>query len=247
MNILDPIFEKFQIYDSYACRKNKGTHRAVKRAYYFTKKYRYFIKLDIRKYFDSIHHAKLKELLRRKIKDTNVLNLLDRIIDSYETSPGRGIPIGNLTSQYFANYYLGLADRYVKETLGMKGYARYMDDMVLWGNDKSLLAENAYKIICYIQEQLFLLVKPVYANKCSAGVPFLGLLVRPAGIFLSQKSKKRFVRRYKTYVQNFNKDIWGTRELSDHVTAIIAWTLIAKSKYFRYTVFQRYGLRARTV
>ena len=154
MNVLDPLFERFQIFDTFACRKNKGTHKVVKRAFYFTKIYPCFVKMDVRKYFDSIDHAILKNLLRRKIKDKAVLNLLDSIIDSYNKTPGRGIPIGNLTSQYFANFYLGFADRYIKETLKIHGYVRYMDDMVIWGDNQQMLNSCKNNITSYIKNML---------------------------------------------------------------------------------------------
>ncbi len=96
--------------------------------------------MDVRKYFDSIDHTVLKNLLRRKIKDKTVLNLLDSIIDSYSKTFRCGIPIGNLTSQYFANFYLGFTDRYIKEALKIHDYVRYMDDMVIWGENE----QNTY-------------------------------------------------------------------------------------------------------
>jgi RNA-directed DNA polymerase len=242
MNVLDLLFEKYQIFDSYACRKNKGTEKAVKRALFFTRKYQYFIKMDIRKYFDSINHVILKKLLRRKIKDKAMLNLLDSIILSYEKSPGCGIPIGNLTSQYFANYYLGFTDRYIKEKLKVKGYVRYMDDMVIWGNNQEILKKQKDDIIKYIKYKLQLEVKLPYSNICIQGVPFLGYLVKPYGIYLQQKSKRRFIRRYLSYLEKYNHNLWDEAEFAEHCRAIIAWTLIAKAKKFRYTVFNRYVL-----
>ncbi len=105
--ILGPIFEKSFIYDSYACRKNKGTHRAIKRAQFFCRQYQYYLKLDIKKFFDSIDHAILKTMLRRKVKDKGLLLLLDIFVEHPVpwTKAGKGIPIGNLTSQHFANLY----------------------------------------------------------------------------------------------------------------------------------------------
>jgi retron-type reverse transcriptase len=103
MNILEPVFERSLIYHSYACRKGKGTHAAVLYAFKQCRKGGYFVKLDVRKYFDSIDHEILKDCIARYIKDVRVLFLLDQIIDRYETAPGKGVPIGNLTSQFFAN------------------------------------------------------------------------------------------------------------------------------------------------
>lgn len=108
-NILEPVFERRLIFDTWACRRGKGSHLAVKRAQVFSQRFPYFLKCDIRRYFDNVDHAILKRLLRRLIKDQAVLNLLDRIIDHPlpGASPGKGLPIGNLTSQHFANLYLG--------------------------------------------------------------------------------------------------------------------------------------------
>ena len=203
--------------------------------------------MDIRKYFDSIDHAVLKNLLRRKIKDKSVLDLLDSIIDSYAKTPGRGIPIGNLTSQYFANFYLGFADRYIKETLKITGYVRYMDDMVIWGENQQKLNICKDSITSHIKNMLKLDVKPSYNNRCKYGVPFLGYLVKPYGIYLQQRNKKRFVRHYLKYLYKYNNNIWDETTLAEHTQAIIAWTLIAKAKKFRYNLFKRYSPRALTV
>lgn len=130
--IIEPSFERRLIYDSHACRVGKGSHKALERCQGFVKKYEYFLKCDIRKYFESVNHALLKNLLKRLFKDEKLLRLLEVIIDhvpeSYE--PGRGIPIGNLTSQHFANLYLGELDHFLKDRLRVKGYLRYMDDCV---------------------------------------------------------------------------------------------------------------------
>ena len=134
INIAGPVFERLQIYDSYACRKEKGTNAALLRALHFTKRYRYFLKLDMKKYFDSIPHSKLAVLLAAKFKDKALLNLFDKLRASYCVTEGRGLPIGNLTSQYFANFYLGIFDHYAKERMKVKGYVRYMDDVLLFAN-----------------------------------------------------------------------------------------------------------------
>ena len=139
MNVCHDYFERVQIIDSYASRKGKGTHAAVERAKMFSKQNAYFLKLDIKKFFASLHHDVMKAQVRRIIKDTTILEIFDTIIDSYEISPKQGVPIGNLTSQYLANHYLSGLDHFIKETLKIKGYVRYMDDLVLWHNDKYVL------------------------------------------------------------------------------------------------------------
>jgi len=113
MNVCEPIVERAAIFDSYACRRGKGRLAAIHRAQHFAVKHRWFLKLDIRKYFDSVVHTVLETLLETKIKDPAVLRLFGRIIDSYATGLGRGLPIGNLTSQHFANFYLAPLDRFI--------------------------------------------------------------------------------------------------------------------------------------
>jgi RNA-directed DNA polymerase len=160
MNICHANFEKFQIYDSYASRKGKGTYAALARAKYFQKKYKWFLKLDVRKYFDSIDHDLLKQLLMRRFKDKYLLKIFCDIINSYETSAGKGLPIGNLTSQYFANHYLAVADHFIKEKLNASAYVRYMDDMVIWADDKGTLLKIGYQYKRFIEHELRLTLKP---------------------------------------------------------------------------------------
>jgi retron-type reverse transcriptase len=146
--VLEPIFERSFIADSYACRKGKGTHAAVTRCQQFARRFRYVLKADIQKFFPSLDHDIAKELVARKIKDPDVPWLVGQIIDHSNPQeevvnyfPGdhlvtpserrRGIPIGNQTSQFFANVYLDPLDHFVKDRLAIKGYVRYVDDFLV--------------------------------------------------------------------------------------------------------------------
>ena len=195
MNILEPALERPIIHHSYACRKGKGTRAAVLYAFDKCKSNPYFLKLDIRKYFDSIDQAVLKNRLRRLVKDRRVIFLLDGIIDSYETAPGKGVPIGNLTSQYFANLYLSGMDHYILENLRPSAYCRYMDDFVLWSRSKEKISDFLAETETYIDKNLNLKIKPPVSGKTAAGLPFLGFLVKDKGIYLLQKSKRRVKER----------------------------------------------------
>ena len=144
--VLAPILDKKLIYDNSACRIGKGTHFAIGRVskfwHDFYNKYGangYFLKCDVRKFFDNIDHCVLKQKLSKAIKDKQVLNLLYQIIDSFEVTPGKGLPLGNQTSQWFAIFYLDGFDRLIKEKLKIKYYSRYMDDCVLIHQDKDYL------------------------------------------------------------------------------------------------------------
>ena len=240
MNVAEPSFEKMQIYDSYACRKNKGTEAALIRALHFSKQFGYFLKLDIRKYFDSIPHAKVKEILARLFKDKALLNLFDNIVDSYSVREGYGLPIGNLTSQYFANMYLAVFDRYIKETLKIKGYIRYMDDMLIFQNNMQKSKEVRGNAVNFLAEKLHLTCKEQSLGKTEKGVSFLGFLIKPCGIFLLQKKKKRFKRRFKEYQYKFKSGSWTEEEYSQHITSMLAHLKVSRCMAWCNRLILRY-------
>lgn len=161
--VLAPLLDRHLIYDNAACRIGRGTHFSLNRLKLFLQKFYkkygnegYFLKCDIRKYFDSIDHAILKDKLKKLIKDEDVKWLLWQIIDSYETKPGKGLPLGNQTSQWFALYYLDSLDRLVKEKLKIKYYTRYMDDCVLIFQERKYLKECLMKMREVVEKDLLL-------------------------------------------------------------------------------------------
>lgn len=231
MNVCHPVFERFQIFDSYATRPGKGQYAAIERAMEYNQNNVWFCKLDIRRYFDSISHQILKKKLTHKFKDTKLLNLFNRIIESYSVKQDYGIPIGNLTSQYFANFYLGFADHYAKEVMKVTSYIRYMDDIVLWGNCKRELLKQAGDYVHFLQTELHLHVKPLCVHKVDFGLPFLGYVLFPNYIRLNKRSKKRFVRKYKEYVCRVKSGIWTQKEFSNHVVPLLAFAQHAHSKH----------------
>jgi len=198
-NVLEPLFEARMIGDTYACRKGRGTHVAVKRCQQFTRKYKYFLKCDIKKYFQSIDHEIMKNILAKFIKDKPLLRLVDRVIDHAVPGnpPGKGLPIGNLTSQHFANLYLGELDHFIKDRLGIKGYLRYMDDFISFSDDKQSLHELLSNIQKFLKEHLQLELKETATRiaPISEGVPFLGLRVFPNLKRLQRPNLLRFRRK----------------------------------------------------
>lgn len=159
MNILEPVFVSMYISDTYSCIKRRGVHKASFRLRRYLKEdgYRYCLKIDIEKFFPNIDNDILKGLLRKKFKDRDLLWLLDDIIDST-----KGLPIGSYTSQYLSNFYLTYFDHWVKETLKVKAYLRYCDDMIFLSNSKEELWEWFYLIRDYLFENLKLKVKSNY-------------------------------------------------------------------------------------
>ena len=140
----------------------------------------FFLKFDVRKYFDSIPHDRLIGRLHRLFKDRPLLELLGRIIRAHGDEEGRGLPIGSLTSQHFANHYLGSLDRLVKEGLRIRGYVRYMDDALIWGSSAGELKTVLDEVEGHLRDRLGLTLKPTpYINRVGHGVAFLGARVYP--------------------------------------------------------------------
>jgi len=199
VNVIEPYFEAVFIKDSYATRKNKGLHLAVKAAQSYVRGNDWYLKLDITKFFDNIDHAILMGLISRKIKDPEVLNLCRIILKNQTLSSGlesgKGLPVGNLTSQFFANIYLNGMDHFVKQVLGYKAYVRYMDDFVLFNNDPKKLKEALLLLESYLR-QLGLQIKPksMQINRCTQGLPFLGYRIYPNLIRVRQENLKRCIR-----------------------------------------------------
>lgn len=241
MNVCHPVFERFQIDGSYATRLGKGQYAALEKARQHTRRYRWFCKLDVRKFFDSIDHERLYAMLCRKFKDPGLLDIFRRIIDSYGTSPGRGLPIGNLTSQYFANFYLGYLDHYVLEKLHASAYVRYMDDMVLWHDSRKELVHIAGQLYSYVEKELGLSLKPVCMNSSSLGVPFLGYVLFPGKVRLNRRSKKRFERKMMLYASRAERGEWTQQEYVRHVEPLIAFTRYADTLALRRAVAAKTG------
>ncbi len=233
INICHPVFERFQVFHSYATRIGKGQYAALEYAAKNQKKHQWFCKLDIRKYFDSIPHGKLIQLLESRFKEKKLTDIFEKIIFSYSCSDGKGLPIGNLTSQYFANYYLATADHYLLEKIQIPAYARYMDDMVLWHDDKRVLIEKIRKFVSFIEKHLELYVKQKGLNRTSKGLPFLGYVVFPYKRRLTKQSKQRFMKKFVQYDKMLQKGIWSQEEYSGHIIPLLAFIKYANTKKLR--------------
>ncbi len=201
-NIIEPIFEKTFIFDSYACRKGKGTHKAVKRLQKFIRAFKnkpfYIFKGDVRHYFNSIDREILFNLIKKKISDQTALHLIEQII--YSTPGTVGVPIGNLTSQLFANIYLNELDQFVKRQLQGHFYCRYVDDFVLLKSTKEELTGNKLAIRDFLYNRLKLQLHPqkqtITPNKI--GIDFVGYHIFSDHILVRQSNIKLFLRRFKS-------------------------------------------------
>lgn len=203
---IEPFFEKSFIFDSYSSRDGKGTHRAIKRLKNFcltlTKnktRTAWALKCDVKKFFDSIDHEILLSLVRKKVKDAKLMDIIEEIVRSYNKEPGKGIPLGNLTSQLFSNVYLSQFDHFVKRELRAKYYVRYADDFILLNDEKEQLEKLLPIINNFLETKLKLHLHPgkVFIRKIHQGIDFLGCIVFPTHIILRTKTKRRIFRKIK--------------------------------------------------
>jgi hypothetical protein len=229
MNLCEPVFERRLIHDSFACRKAKGRDAALQRARSFAGRNDWFLKIDIRKYFDSISHAILRSRLEGLFKDQPLLRTFDRIIRCRDiVGSGRGLPIGSLTSQHFANFYLGALDRYVKEDLRIPCYVRYMDDALIWGESGRELRHVLAGIETLLKETLDLSLKDFpHVNRTKHGVDFLGFRVFPTHLSLNRRSRLRFRDKIRRYSARLARGEMTERDFQVKATALVAFTRAA--------------------
>lgn len=202
--VLYPIFDQSFIFDSYSSRKGKGTHKAIGRFRKFAYKLSqnntktvWILKCDIRKFFDSVDQEILLSIIKNKIKDCKLLGLIEKIIFSFKTGNGKGIPLGNLTSQLFSNIYLNELDQFVKRKLRVKYYVRYADDFVILSEDKSYTENLIGEIGGFLDKNLHLQLHPqkIIIEKYHKGIDFLGYINFPHYKILRTKTKKRAIKK----------------------------------------------------
>ncbi len=206
---LYPYFDKKFVHDSYSCRINKGTHKAMDRFRYFFRKVSknntrtcHVLKCDIKKFFANIDHDILKSILSKGILDTDILWLLGQVIDSFSSKPGgdasgsKGLPLGNLTSQLLVNVYMNEFDQFIKRELKVKYYIRYADDFVILSANKKELSEYRRYIAQFLKEKLKLELHPdkVFIKTFASGVDFLGWVHFPRYRVLRTSTKRRMLK-----------------------------------------------------
>lgn len=228
---IEPIWEREFIPDSFACRVGRGTHAGANRLTGFlgrTKNWKqvYVLKADVRKYFPSIDHEILKTILHKRIGCHRTWGLIESIVDSWEKETGKGLPIGNLTSQLFANIYLHQLDLFVKQNLHWRFYLRYMDDFILLGPDKGRLNQARYEIEKYLADDLNLsLNQKTRVFPAAQGIDFLGYRIWATHRLLRKRSIRAMKRRLKAYYRQLSN---GSIEFSKLRNAVMSWIGHAK-------------------
>lgn len=251
INIIGPIFEPQFIYDSHASQKMKGTHKAVQRFKKFVQKVSrngklvstafnrnhvegYVFKADIYHYFPSIDHAILLDMLKEIIKDEKVIWLMSKLLENFSTSPGKGMPLGNYTSQFLANVYLNKFDYFVKHGLRIKYYMRYVDDFVIFHQEKRVLGQYQKEI----QEYLHGLALKLHPQKSKIlplrnGVAFLGYRIFHQYMLLRKSNLRRFKRSFEKTAEQYMQGEMTTQQLKGKIQGWQGYAQWANTHNFR--------------
>jgi hypothetical protein len=257
VRVIQPLFERRFIEDSFASRPGKGTHAAMRRAVQFARRFQYALKCDVEKYFPSIDHGVLMSLVGRVIGDRRLLALIGKILDSHHDGMRQvwpaggalldveihkcGLPIGNLTSQFLANVYLDTLDQFVKHDLRVKGYVRYLDDFLLFGDDRRRLKEHGRQV----QEKLAELHLRMHPDKyrllpTRCGVDFVGFVVWADGrIRVRTATARRFHQRFRVMRWEVKQRRRSAASVTTSVCAWVAHVKHAQSVGLRRAVLSR--------
>ncbi len=259
-NIIEPIFERTFIKDSYANRAGKGIHHALDRVTYFARRFPYVLRCDVRQFFPSIDLQILEHELWRRLPDSKVMWLCRQILeggsqeltDQYQLIlyPGdvksiaeqrpRGLPIGNQTSQFWANCYLDALDHFVKDKLGCHAYVRYVDDFVLMSNKKAELHQWRQAIIAFLASQLRLSIHESESaiTPVAVGIPFLGFTVFPDHRRLRRRNGVHFAQKLQRLRKDFALGIKTQEECKAHIQGWIAHVSHGDTWRLRESIFK---------
>lgn len=222
MNVLEPIWDARLINNTYSCRLGKGQHKGSQKVMQYIKYYKFVLKNDISKFYPSINHEILKQVIRRKIKDERVLQLLDGIIDSVEGESN--VPIGNYLSQWFGNLYMDSLDRYITQELGFKAYIRYCDDFIVFSESKHRLSALNQLIKEFIHDKLKLKLSRSSIFNVSRGIDFLGYRHFPSYILIRKSTVKRMKRRLLRIPYQLKHKIITMEQAVSKLASFDGWT-----------------------
>jgi hypothetical protein len=240
--VAGPVFERGAIAHSYACRAGRGQHAALCQVRRWLRHGDWFLKLDVAKFYDSVDHDILRALLARRFREHRLLDLLDRLLASYAFSPGKGLPIGALTSQYLGNFYLDPFDRWAKQTCQCHRYLRYMDDLLFLGEPHTLRMWREASAAAL--EGLGLRMKNGgVLNHATLGVPYLGFVLYPGRVRLNRPGRRRLRRRLRDLEREWENARVGDAELQARAEALFAHARFGDDLGWRrmVTCFSRIG------
>ncbi|MBI4154482.1 group II intron reverse transcriptase domain-containing protein [Candidatus Woesearchaeota archaeon] len=251
VNILEPIFDKSFIYDSYANRKGKGTLKAIQRFDCFKRKVSknntkscYVLKADIKHYFETVDHEILIRIIKRKIKDERVIWLIKQILNNFKTKEN-GMPLGNLTSQFFANIYLNRLDQFIKHKLRLKYYIRYVDDFVVIHISKEKLERIKNTINNFLKNNLRLELHPDKSKILTLkhGIPFLGFRVFYFYKLLKKNNIEKMKRKILIFVKQLSNNLIDYDKIYASFEGWLAYTLQANTNNLRKKFIEDFEIK----
>ena len=248
-NVIEPLFEKSFIFDSFANRKFKGTLKWIERFEQFSKRLShnfsrdcYVLKADIKHYFDTIDNNILLTIIKKKIDDERVINLIKIILENYSTN-GKGMPLGNLTSQFFANVYLNELDQFVKHKLKAKYYIRYVDDFIILDSSINILSNHKRNIDDFLKNILHLTLHPDKSRilKLKNGVGFLGMRLYPFHKRIIKKNINRFDRKLSILKGDYQSGKIEREKVVEHFEGWLAYISYANTFKYRNHLIRNFN------
>ncbi len=254
--VLNPIFEAGFISASFSCREGYGTHKGVDFLQSILRKVSknnkvscFSLKCDIKKFFDTIDHNVLLTILKKKVKENDTLWLLEQIISSFSSSYSvlginKGVPIGNLTSQLFANIYLNELDKFIKQELKVKYYLRYTDDFLILSENRKYLENLVPQIIDFLEENLLLKIheEKTKIRKTSQGIDFLGYVVFQKHRLVRTKTKKRIIKKFESRIKKYNQGLISRNSLLQSLQSYLGFLSHANTHKIQHYFKNRFWI-----
>lgn len=242
MQVAGPWLDAGAIYHSYACRKGKGLHVALKAARKWTRRKGWYGKVDVRAFYDSIPHQLLMEQLERRFRDARLLLLFKQLLDSFHHSAGVGIPIGALTSQYLGNFFLDPVDRIILRDAPVRHYLRYMDDSFLWLESKKDLKIARDVAHSALAQRILSIKDGGEWNRCERGIPFLGFVVYPDRVRVGRKGRKRFRSKFAGLCRRYRQGQLGDTEFGGRSQSLFAHVGQADDRQWRRVILSLHDI-----
>ena len=237
INVAGPALERSALEQSYACRQGRGQHAALRQARYWTRRRLWYGKLDFKKYYDSVNHDLMRLRLWRRFAERQVLDLFDRLLDSWCSRPGVGLPIGALTSQYLGNFFLDAFDARMKCSGMCRRYVRYMDDIVIWNAQSEMGAIRELAQVAAGELRLEIKHGGEW-NCCDFGVPFLGFVVYPGRLRVGRQARRRLRRKMRAVRREFAAGRLDELQYQARLTSLFAHCRVADDENWRRSVLE---------
>jgi retron-type reverse transcriptase len=241
IGVVGPVLERGAIHHSYACRLGRGQHAALRQARRWTRRGDWYGKIDVRKYYDSVDHEILRGKLSRRFRECRLLRLFDRLLASWTVTANKGLPIGALTSQYLANFYLDEFDVRMKASGLCHRYLRYMDDIVVWQDEPLLSDVRAYATGVLGDLRLEMKHGGEW-NRALRGIPFLGFVIYPDRIRLGRMARRRLGRKYASARRDFQDGGLTESQFQETCTALFAHAEFGDDLAWRQSLLLRQPL-----